>query len=228
MRLVPLIALAALACTPTTPKDNTPVDTNTDTGTGIHPNVPPGYEYKWDTDGCGTDNSQTQVYMLAEGSTDENGRIDMTETWYWFFGGDWEDDCIDVIHYGGSAVASSVMDSLQASEAEEGYEARMTKVEDGCPGMNYLYLWNHPDKEDWDYGDGLDQDVIVVFDTLSSWGNLNQDNAMLVFMYYYLGRTGYRGDTDYARGVFLPDTEELAPPAHYTWEGSMCLGDGGT
>lgn len=227
MRLACLFAPVILAaCTGETTKDTTPTETG-DSGPGTHPNVPEGYEYKWDTDGCGDDGTSTQVYMLAEGSTDESGHLELRETWYWFFGGDWEEDCIDVIEYSGDAVAASVMDSLQASEAEEGYDATMTKSEDGCPGMNYLYLWNHPDKEDWDYGDGLDQDVIIVFDTLTPWGVPNQDNAMLVFMFYDMGRSSYRGDTDYARGVFLPDTETLAPPAHYTWEGSMCVGEGG-
>lgn len=227
MRLALLLApLFVVGCTDPTSKDNTPTETG-DSAPQYHPNVPDGYEYKWDTDGCGDSGTDTQIYMLAEGSTDASGHLEMQETWYWFFGGDWEDDCIDVIQYSADAVGDSVMDSLQASEAEEGYEGTMTKTEDGCPGMNYLYLWNHPDKRDWQYGDGLDQDIIVIFDTLTPWGVPNQDNAMLVFMYYDLGRTGYRGDADYARGVFLPDTEDLAPPAHYTWEGSMCVGESG-
>ncbi len=50
----------------------------------IHPNVPEGYEYKWNTDGCTqADGSEgANVYMLAEGATTEDGTASITETWY--------------------------------------------------------------------------------------------------------------------------------------------------
>lgn len=224
MRLI-LFCTLAVACKDGGPADDSASDSE---GSEFHPNVPPGYEYKWDTDGCGDDGTDTQIYTLAEGSSDADGNFTMTETWYWFFGGDWEDDCIDVIQYSGDRVSPAVLEQLSASEAEEGYEALMTKAEDGCPMMNYLYLWDHRDKEDFEYGDTLEQDTFIVFDNLSPSGNLNVDNAMLVFMYYDTGGGRYSGDTDYARGVFLPDTEVLAPPAHYTWEASMCLSGGGS
>ncbi|MCB9795773.1 MAG: hypothetical protein H6741_24015 [Alphaproteobacteria bacterium] len=222
---VALMLLAAtVACGE---KDGTQDSTPVDTDPGTHPLVPEGYEFRWDTDGCGETNEDTQVYILGEARTDGSGTVTATERWFWFFGGAWEDDCMDVIDYSGTEVADATLNSLNASEAEEGYDTQMTKSEDGCPQMNYLYLWDHPDKEDFEYGDTLDQRVILIFDTLSPSGNLNYENAMLVFMGYEMQSNTFSMDIDYARGVFTPDSEDvLGPPASYTWEGSMCLGDG--
>ena len=61
-----------------------------DTGSGdtalvddaVHPFVPEGYEYLWNTDGC---DGGASVYHLAQGTSDGDN-LDLTETWYWFFG----------------------------------------------------------------------------------------------------------------------------------------------
>ncbi|MCB9762389.1 MAG: hypothetical protein H6739_21510 [Alphaproteobacteria bacterium] len=228
MRYVLLAApLALLAGCTGSDKDADDSAAADDSAIQFHPNVPDGYEYRWDTDGCGEANDQTQVYKLATANSTEAGRLTVTETWYWFFGGDWEDDCIDVIEYTANAVPNSTLEALGAGEAEEGYQGMMTKVDEGCPQMNYLYLWDHPDKDDFEYGDPLEQEVIVIFDNLSPSGNLNYENAMLIFMGYNVGNNRYTMSYDYATGVFNPQTEILGPPADYTWEASICLGEGG-
>lgn len=190
----------------------------------FHPNVPEGYEYKWDTDGCGEDNDDTQVYRLAEGSSTAEGALQITERWYWFFGGDWEDDCIDTIVYEGDRISAGTLNQLGLSENEEGYDTMMTKSEDNCPQLNYLYLWNHPNADDAEYGDPLEQATLVVFDTLSPSGNLNVDNAMIVNLAYEVRSNSYSLASNYGRGVFMPDTDVNEPPAHYTWESDDCYG----
>ncbi|MCB9746527.1 MAG: hypothetical protein H6740_28385 [Alphaproteobacteria bacterium] len=209
-RALPLCALGLLACGE---KDGSTDSTPADSDPGTHPLVPDGYEFRWDTDGCGDTNEDTQVYILGEATTTGNGTVTASERWFWFFGGAWEDDCMDGISYSGSAVSQGTLNSLDASQAEEGYDAQMTKSEDGCPQMNYLYLWDHPDKEDFEYGDTLDQRVILIFDTLSPSGNLNYENAMLVFMGYEMQSNTFSMDIDYARGVFTPRLRGRARPA---------------
>ena len=198
--------------------------TDDSTASEFHPNVPEGYEYKWDTDGCGEDGDNTQVYRLAEGSSTAEGTLQMTERWYWFFGGDWEDDCIDTIVYEGDRISAGTLNQLGLSENEEGYDTMMTKSEDGCPSVNYLYLWDHPDAKKVEYGDPLEQATLVVFDTLSPSGNLNVDNAMIVNLAYEVRSSSYSLASNYGRGVFMPDTDVNEPPAHYTWESDDCYG----
>lgn len=207
-------------------KDGTPDTTDTAVEEECHPNLP--YDeacYTWQFDGCGEDGDDTWLARVGDGATDANGDFTLIETWYWFQGeGDWDEDCIDVIEYKNARpLTQANLDSLNAGEAEIGFRATMTKKEDGCPGHNYLYLWDHPDKEDFEYGDELKQEVVLIFDTLSS-GNLNWENRMLVFVGYEVGG-GYSMNTSYASGTFGPEDESnpLEPPATYTWEANVCL-----
>jgi hypothetical protein len=173
------------------------------------PNVPEGYEDKWDTSGGGCEGSRwgnTSAYLLAEGSSDAEGNFTATETWYTFNGGDWEDDTVDIYSYEGVAMTRSELNALDASEAEEGYVVEKTAIQD--------------ESGSW----GAEGERGLVFDTLTPSGNLNWENAMLVFMYSpgWGDSEEWRANTDYARGVFLPDGEVLGPPAHYTWAGHNC------
>lgn len=215
----------ALACTGD--KADGPSNTNdsgTDSAPQSHPNVPPEYEGLWQVDGC-EDGTATVAYILGEGSTDAEGNLELTETWYWFLDDPgWEDDCIDELSYSGSAVSRSVHTSLDATEAEEGYGGKVKKTEDGCPGMNYLATWNHPDEKGFDYGDSWTADFIVFFDTLSPSGNLNYENKMLVFMWIGEGNSMTYGNTSYATGTFSPEDESVPePPASYSWSTSICF-----
>jgi len=191
-----------------------------------HPNLP--YEsacLTWQFDGC-NEGADTWVARIADGSTDADGDFTLTETWYWFFGEGWDDDCIDVIEYKNpSPLTQASLNSLNAGEAEIGYGATMTKKEDGCPQLNYLYLWDHPDKEDFEYGDELEQDVVFIFDVLTPSGNLNWENRMLVFVGYNISGNSYAMNTSYATGTYGPEDESnpLAPPASFTWESTACL-----
>ncbi|MCB9793129.1 MAG: hypothetical protein H6741_10420 [Alphaproteobacteria bacterium] len=201
--LLTTITLVAIGCGG---KDSSGDDTAPgDTQPSSHPLVPPGYEYRWDIDGCGDSGTAAMNYKLGEASTDADGNITITERSFTFYGGDWSNDCMDVLSFTGTSMSGAEINDFGASEAEEGYQVIRSIAENNCGG-NYT-----EDLEAW-----------FIFDTLSPSGNLNVDNAMLVF-YYYEGRRGITSDLDYARGVFNPeDTSELGPPATYTWEYQNC------
>ncbi|MCP4807058.1 MAG: hypothetical protein GY913_26560 [Proteobacteria bacterium] len=209
-------------------KDDGPSNTGDSAGDsadlGSHPNVPPEFDGLWQVDGC-EDGTATVAYILAEGHSEADGSFEMTETWYWFFDDPgWDDDCIDEMRYTGDRVSRSVHESLSATEAEEGYMGSMKKTEDGCPGVNYLETWDHPDAKGFDYGDSWNVDFVVFFDTLSPSGNLNWENAMLTFMYLGEGNSMTWGSTSYAGGTFSPEDESVpGPPADYTYNTSICF-----
>jgi hypothetical protein len=209
-----LIFLSFLAC----------ADDTDDTGETItepevfHPNVPEDYKYKWSTDGCsqsdGSDGSN--VYMLAEGSADEDGIVEIRETWYWFFGGNWEDDCLETWTYDGEVAGRSPA-TVGASEAEAMLETTMSLPDPQC-GILYNGIF---DQEDTDYEE-QSWKAWVILEYLSSWGNPNE--KMQVFMVH--GENGDAYDYGYANGAFEPDTDEYDLPAHFTWEGHKCIGSG--
>ncbi len=208
------ILLSSIACTGDT------VDTG-DSGPPeevFHPNVPEGYEYKWSTDSCtqGDGDPGSNVYMLAEGHADADNNVEITETWYWFFGGDWEDDCYEEWSYEGE-VANRSPASFGASEAETMLETTMSLNEPKC---NLLYSGIF-EQEDADYEEQAWK-VWVILEYLSSWGNPNE--RMQVFTVY--GEDGDSYDYSYANGVLEPDTEEYDLPAHFTWEAHKCIGSG--
>ncbi|MCB9763310.1 MAG: hypothetical protein H6739_26325 [Alphaproteobacteria bacterium] len=195
-------ALGSLvACTN---KEASSDDSGGDSGFQFHPLVPEEYRYRWDVDGCGDGGAGEAIYKLATAETDAEGNFTGTELWYHFYGGDWSDDCVDTLSYTGTPLSNADINDLDAGEAEEGYYTVRTVAQQNCSEY---------------YGD--DTEIMFVFDTLTPSGNLNYENAMLVFRWIE-GRNGWRSDLDYARGVFNPTTEALAPPATYTWEGEDC------
>lgn len=170
---------------------------------GVHPNVPPGYEFKWDynAENCGG----TQYYFLGSGTSDGEGNFVGQHVVYYFYGGDWEEDDIDTYEMSGTSVTRSWLDANSASECEEGYEVVRE-------GVDMQSGWG-----------GEATEMYYAFDTLSPSGNLNYENAMLVFRYTYDRDGDLRGDFDYARGVYTPDSDDsVEPPASYTWEGDGC------
>ena len=199
--------MLVLACGPGNKSPESDSPQADDSAPGVHPNVPEGYEDKWDVtaESC-EKHSDSKIYFLAEASTDAEGNFTATETWYMFHGGDWDDDDIDVVSYAGAPLTRAELNSLDATEAEEGY-ATIRSVEQRESNTN----WTD------------DVERLLVFDNLTPSGNLNWENAMLVFLYKPSEQSGgYKADVNYARGEFHPDTDVLAPPAHYTWEGEDC------
>ncbi|MCP4810290.1 MAG: hypothetical protein GY884_33555 [Proteobacteria bacterium] len=198
--------LLALACTspdgknPGGNSDSSAIDSE---GPGVHPNVPPGYEYKWDynTDNCGG----TQYYFLGSGASDGEGNFVGQHVVYYFYGGEWDEDDIDTYSLEGTEVTRAWLDSESAGECEEGYHVIRE-------GVDMQSGWG-----------GDEEEMYYAFDTLSPSGNLNYENAMLVYRYTYNRDDELRGDFDYARGVYTPDsTDDVFPPATYTWEGDGC------
>jgi hypothetical protein len=201
-----MLLILVFACTGSGANKGPGSGDSLDSDPGVHPNVPEGYEDKWDvTSETCEKTSDSKIYYLGEASSDSEGNFTATETWYLFHGGDWEDDDVDVLKYEGTAMTRSDLNSLEATEAEEGYQTVRT-VEQWDSNTN----WSD------------DADRLLVFDTLTPSGNLNWENAMLVFMYKPSDTGGWRSDVNYARGVFSPDGDVLGPPAHYTWEGDDC------
>lgn len=195
-----------------------------DLTTATHPLIPEEYQYIWDTDGCTTQSggSGASVYRLAEGEATDETTMTMTETWYWLFGDDWEDDCADVFEV---ELEYLVYDygNLGCSGCDEGWQGTWTLVEDNC-GIDYGSTFRVDD----DATDGLD--VIFLFDTITPSGTKNVDNAMLV---YALIKDGNSWDSqgEWARGHAYPthtDTGEdgliVGPPSEYDWLGDECMG----
>lgn len=200
-----MVLITLFACSGEGP-GKTPDSVARDSDPGVHPNVPEGYEERWDwtSESCEKKND-SKIYYLGEATTDAEGNFQATERWYMFHGGEWEDDDIDVLSYSGTAMTRGQIDSLGASEAEEGY-ATIRTVEEWNSNTN----WTE------------DAERLLVFDNLTPSGNLNWENAMLVFLYRPSDSGGYKSDVNYARGGFYPDGEVLGPPASYTWEGEDC------
>ena len=183
--------------------DTAPVDDE------FHPLVPEAYQYLWDTSGC--DGNTSRTYILGEARSEGDGTISMTENHYKFYGDDdddWDDDCVDTYVYEGDAITRSDLIGMEASTSEEGYETLRTKSDAStCGGGG----WGDEDPIRW------------AFDTLTEAGGLNFENRMLVLRFTQGGWGGgddWKGDTDYARGTFIPDDEaNLGPPADYVWDG---------
>ncbi len=179
-----------------------------DSDPGIHPNVPEGYEY-WDVTAC--EDGETRYYRLAEGRSDADGNLDLTERIFYFYGGDWEDDVIDTYSYVGTRMTTAEMLAIENTEHEEGYAVLRTGV----------------DIQSGSWGSD-DEDMLLTFDTLTPSGTLNWENAMLVYRYRessWGDEDGWRGDYDFARGEFWPDDEDdPVPPATYTWQSKDCAG----
>ncbi len=223
LTLIPLLLLS-VSCSKDEAVDTSPPP---DSDPGVHPNVPDGYELYWSTDGCGDDEDQTQVYILASGSISEDGEtLTATEKWYWFFGGDWSKDCIDTFEFSGSRLSNSQLNDLDASQAEAGYYGSYTKTENNCPGMNYYATWSHSGEDGFDYGDEISANMVLVFDYLTPNGALNWENKTLVYAYVGDSSGLTWGDTSYdPAGVFTPTGDDpVGPPADVTWEPSFCFG----
>jgi hypothetical protein len=224
LALIPLLVLS-VSCTKDEVVDTSPPE---DTDPGIHPNVPEGYELFWNTEGCGDDGDQTQVYIIAEGSISEDGQsMTGTEKWYWFFGGDRSEDCIDTFEFNGSQrLTSSQLEQFSASQAEAGFAGTYKKTENNCPGMNYYATWGHNGEDGFEYGDEISANMALIFDYLTPNGALNWENKALVYAYVGDSTAWTWGDTSYdPAGVFTPTGDDpVGPPADITWEPSFCFG----
>ena len=164
------------------------------------------YCYLW-VHNC-SKSSEDQAYILGEASTDDNGAFTAIETWFWLTDDDGpdDDDGYDVLVFTGKAMTRATIDSLGASQSEEGYDT-LRNVESQQTDVRY----------------GTDENLLYVFDTLTPNGTLNPDNNMLVYRYRESQNGGWKADVDYARGHFYPEDEaDPSPPASYTWEGSIC------
>lgn len=190
----------------------------------VHPLVPAGYEYLWQTDGCTTDKGKPgdQVYILAEGTVDASGAMVVQEHWYWFWnGGDWEDDCVDTIEITASLTGRD-LGASGCSVCDEGYEGSRRVVEDNC-GLNYKYRFVDARKPD----DKMTYPVFILFDSITPSGTPNVDNAMFVFTH----NADNDGDFDfgsvqeeYATGHVYPDDPDAnyGYPGTYDWLGDRC------
>lgn len=197
-----------LGCTGSAEKDAETLDTSVSSDEEWHPLVPEDQRYFWETSGC---DNRSRTYIVGDASSDADGSITVTESHVRFYGGeddDWEDDCVDVYTYEGSAMTRSELNNVEATTYEEGWAVERELTEGGCSGG-------------WGDGSG---DYLFVFDTLTANGQLNVDNGMLVLQYTKGGWGGddeeWKADTDYARGVYHPeDQENPMPPASYEWMG---------
>ena len=204
--------LLLLACTgPSGSKSDDTASTDTAPEDSCHPmyreyGLDDAYCYLW-VHSCES-SQDDQAYILGEASTDAQGNFTATETWFWLTDDDGpdDDDGYDVLEFTGTPMTRAAMDSLEATQSEEGYDT-IRNVRSQQTDMKY----------------GSDENMLYVLDTLNPEGELNWENNMLVYRYRESQNGGWRSDTDYAEGKFLPDSDDnLAPPAHYTWEGKKC------
>jgi hypothetical protein len=219
-----LLTLLAIGCTKAT-DDSSPTDSVDE----VHPNIPEGYELQMNNgEGCGDNGTQTAAYVIGQGSTTvkSNGDIDFqgTETWYWFHGGDWSQDCVDHWEYEGYDVPKN---AHGIEVADEGYYGNYRKVEpNGCEGQNYLYIWDHPDKDDFEYGELPTVQFLAAFDTVTPSGNPNMDNRFVFFHHVGKDSTFRYVDANYdTAAIITPETDVHGPPATYTWWHAFCFED---
>jgi len=224
MRLAVALPFIGLALAPGCNKGDSEGDTDDTSGEAEHhPLVPEKYRYLWNTGGCETTDGKSgvQVYILVDegdGSADASGSLTATERWYWFYGGEWDEDCVDTFQLTGEfKVFDYTM--LGCSECEEAYEVTRRLTEASC-GLTYYHIFaleERPDEEAYQ--------AMVLFDTLTPSGNPNVDNKMLVMNGSRTEGGAYAMDYDYARGHAFPDDEPGYPSA-YDWVGDKCFGRG--
>ncbi len=191
---------------------------------GVHPLVPPGFEYLWQTDGCTTDKGKpgNQVYILAEGTVDASGQMVIQERWYWFwYGGSRDEDCVDTIEIT-AAVSTRNLSGSGCSICDEGYEGSRRVVEDSC-GLNYKYRFVNERKPD----DKMQYPVFIMLDTLTPSGTPNVDNGMFVFTHNADNDGDFDWDpvqNEYAEGHVFPDSPDTTYgyPGTYDWLGARC------
>jgi len=194
--------------------DTAPVDD------GVHPFVPEGYEYLWNTDGC---DGGAGVYHLAQGTSDED-TLDLTETWYWFFGeDDYAGDCYDTFEFNGVKTNTTWGSTEPCSECEEEWSGAYKEGEgdENACGFGYGGIL----VDDTDY-DGNDFNAIFYLDTLSPSGNPNEDNAALVIALWE-GSDGWYWDSNYGRGEVYPQEKgDYYGASDYGWVnggGQLCV-----
>lgn len=199
------------ACGEKKDKDTGPVD---DTGWETHPFVPEEYVWIWDTDGCEVDGDPgASVYHLATGSSTGTGSLQVTETWYWFFGNEgYEGDCYDSFTFEADPSDIQFSDDYEpCSECELEYSGKYTNDESSEYACNISYS-SFFDSPEGLYGD---YELTLWFDPLTPAGNPNEDNKMLVIagwwddnsigldMNYALGHAFPENDGDYDANVAL-------------------------
>ena len=199
-------------------------DTGGDTGTagdGVHPFVPEGYEYLWDTDGC--DDGAAGVYHLASGTSDDDN-LALTETWYWFFGeDDYEGDCYDTFEFNGVKSNTTWGGTEPCSECEEEWSGAYKKTDGDDNACNFGYGGILVDDSDYT---SSDFNAIFYLDTLTPSGNPNEDNAALVIALWE-GSDGWFWDSNYGRGEVYPEEKgDYYGPSEYQWVnggGQICV-----
>lgn len=220
------LALALLTACGGTGDTGTGANTGSNTSTEAgHPNVPEGYEELWRYDEpCETSYGRDGIraYTLAEGAIDASGNLSLTETWYWFFGEeDYAGDCVDVLTYQGST--SEAPPSVWGyGDAEEAYEPTIELAERGCDILYYSVFDAHKVET-------LDNQRFhgaLVLDTTTPSGNPNEDNKMLAWLLVLdedKNRWEGGGLTEYARGFYVPEGADIAPPSTLSWSTEQCL-----
>jgi hypothetical protein len=229
LRSLLLLPLLAVACTDNDRKKKNP--DGDDTGPTGHPLAPDEYEGVWDIDASGCDPGDAAVYHLgeawSESTLDDDGDevmlLHTVERWYWFHGEEnYDGDCVDEWVYEGTATrfAWGAYDPCESCEEEYwGEYVENDDVENGC---NYGYDGIFAEKA------GSENDYnpwVFKFETLTSAGTPNPDNAMLVYQAMVYDEYWYF-DANYAKGTAIPDAKgDYGGPSHYAWVnlGTLCI-----
>ncbi len=196
-----------------------------DTGPGIHPWVPEGYEYLWDTDGCEQEDgtTKTAVYHLASGRSEDGESITITEQYYWFFGQpEWEGDCIDEFVFDAQETNVNWGASEPCYGCEKEYSGDYVENEDtehSCGNITYgkIFLDDH-------VKENVFEDTTLMFDTHTIAGDVNE--RMLVIS-AFRDDNYYYPDSNYGTGSVTPDVEgDYDGAVSYEWTGTavMCIG----
>lgn len=222
--MITLSFLLALACT--SPTDTEVQETDTGVDREPHPMVPEQYQNLWHTESCtkrtqdGHTYEADQVYAVMTDAVATEDSFTGTELWYWFFEEDgWEDDCIDKIKVEGTRLHADFQ-TYGCSECNDGWNVIRTVEEQTCEGVYYRYLLHETEALSERY------DSIMLFDTITPSGTLNEDNAMRISYGEIDGEGKLNMNHDWCWGseCFVHYDDAWEPPATYAWVHEDCYG----
>ena len=172
LSLLALLTLPLAACEGGGEKQGD--DTAGTTEDYAHAIVPEEYRGSWDVESANCDDAI--YYWAFEGSIDDNGNFEGTESWYWFFNDDGAmgglDDCVDAFNTEGQEEDTRLETPCFSCDRE--FTATWTLGETQCSWDGYENMF---DNDDVDRLDAEQYEFIFLLDILNGDALLDQMNV---------------------------------------------------